>query len=161
MTIVSPERHVRHCMITNHLEIGNIVNFASIIISRLVFRSHAKTWYAKSENIGKNPDIVTHGPCEYYTPIVICRNFLSKTDCNQIIDLCDSNVTLEMNRKKKLNKFLNFYSIDVLPQKVKTNRVFRTFELSEFTLNKFLKTKIRILQLQKKILKLKKKIIPI
>jgi len=90
------------------------------------------------------------------TPIVICRNFLSKTDCNQIINLCDSNATLEMNRKKKLNKFLNFYSIDVLPQKVKTSRVFRTFELSEFALNKFLKTKIKILQLQKKILKLKK-----
>lgn len=93
------------------------------------------------------------------TPLIIFRQFLKSQVCKKIVKLCIDNCSLENHRKKKFNKVLDFYSIDVLPKNVKTNRIFRTFELSGYTVNKFKELK-KIIDLQKKIIKLtpKKKI---
>ena len=47
-------------------------------------------------------------------------------------------------------------SLDVLPSNVESNRIFRTFVLNDFFINKYKDIKF-ILELQNKILKLKKK----
>ena len=91
------------------------------------------------------------------TPIIICRNFLNKKVCKKIINFCVNHSSFDVNRKNKVNKFFDFHRIDVLPQKVQTSRIFRTFVLSKYTIDKFGETKKKILKLQKKILKFKKK----
>lgn len=90
------------------------------------------------------------------TPIIIYRNFLNKINCKKIIDICHENYSLKYNRKKPQNKFLNFSSIDVLPSSVKTNRIFRTFEMSDYFVSKFLSVR-NLITFQKKILKPKHK----
>ena len=69
------------------------------------------------------------------TPIIIYRNFLNKKICKEIVNICHSTFSLIRN------KYLNFSRIDVLPPKVKTKRIFRTFELSNYFINKFTKIK--------------------
>lgn len=89
------------------------------------------------------------------TPIIIYKNFLSKNICKNIVNTCHKNFSFNIHRKKKKNKFLNFSSIDVLPSTVKVDRIFRTFELSQYFFNKF--TEIRnLLKFQDKILKINK-----
>ena len=89
------------------------------------------------------------------SPIIIYKNFLNKKDCKNIITLCHKNYSFNINRNKIRNKFFNFSSIDILPTKVKTNRIFRTFELSNYSINKFKKIK-DLLTFQNKILKFNK-----
>jgi len=89
------------------------------------------------------------------TPVVIYKNFLNINDCKKIVSLCHKNFSYKIHRKKKPNKFFNFTSLDVLPSNVKCNRIFRTFELSNFFINKFKSLK-NIQNLQNKIIKLKK-----
>jgi len=89
------------------------------------------------------------------TPIIIYKNFFKKKDCQKIISICHNNFSLDNNRKKNSNKYFDFTSIDVLPSNVKTRRVFRTFELSKYFINKFKEIK-GLLNFQNKVLKLKK-----
>tara|TARA_A100001011_G_C14130143_1_gene765067 strand:+ start:310 stop:747 length:438 start_codon:yes stop_codon:yes gene_type:complete len=84
------------------------------------------------------------------TPIIIYRNFLNKKICKEIVNICHSNFSLIRN------KYLNFSRIDVLPPKVKTKRIFRTFELSNYFINKFTKIK-NLKNFQKKIFKVQNK----
>ena len=90
------------------------------------------------------------------TPLIIYRNFLNKINCKKIIDICHENYSFKYNRKKSQNKFFNFSSIDVLPSSVKTNRIFRTFEMSDYFVSKFLAVR-NLITFQKKILKQKHK----
>lgn len=91
------------------------------------------------------------------TPIIIYKNFLNKIDCKKIIDICHENYSFKYNRKKSQNKFFNFSSIDVLPLSVETNRIFRTFEMSDYFVSKFLSIQNLITFQKKKILKPKHK----
>ena len=88
------------------------------------------------------------------TPIIIYKNFFKKNTCKKIIDICHENYSLKYNRKKSKNKFINFSSIDVLPSSVETDRIFRTFEMSDYFISKFPEI-INLITFQKKILKLK------
>jgi hypothetical protein len=88
------------------------------------------------------------------TPIIIYKNFFKKNTCKKIIDICHENYSLKYNRKKSKNKFINFSSIDVLPSSVKTDRIFRTFVMSDYFISKFPEI-INLITFQKKILKLK------
>lgn len=88
------------------------------------------------------------------TPIIIYKKFLKKSICSEIVDICHKNFSLKNSRKKSQNKFLNFSSIDVLPSSVKTDRIFRTFELSNYFIRRFSEIK-NLLKFQEKILKLK------
>ena len=71
------------------------------------------------------------------TPVIIYKNFLKKKTCKKIIDICHRNFLLKYHRKNSKNKFINFASIDVLPSSVKTNRIFRIFDMSDYFISKF------------------------
>jgi len=86
------------------------------------------------------------------TPIIIFKNFLNKGICRKINSTCHENYSFRYNRKKPKNKFLNFSSIDVLPSLVKTDRIFRTFELSDYFVSRYSEIK-DLLKFQKKIFK--------
>ena len=86
-------------------------------------------------------------------PVIIIKNFVNKSICAKIINYCDKISKNTLHRKYSKNK--DFYSLDVLPSNVKTNRIFRTFILSNKTQKKY-KFINEIIQFQKdKILKLK------
>ena len=88
-------------------------------------------------------------------PVIIIKNFVSKNLCARIINYCDKISKNTVHRKYSKNK--DFYSLDVLPSKVKTDRIFRTFILSNKTQKKY-KFINEIIQFQReKILKLKNK----
>ena len=88
-------------------------------------------------------------------PVIIIKNFVNKSICAKIINYCDKISKNTLHRKYSKNK--DFYSLDVLPSNVKTNRIFRTFILSNKTQKKY-KFINEIIQFQKdKILKLKNK----
>lgn len=89
------------------------------------------------------------------TPIIIFKKFLKKNICKKIVALCHKNFSFKDNRKKKFNKYFNFISLDVLPSKVMTNRIFRTIELSDFLINKIKPIKA-LIDFQNKLIKLKK-----
>ena len=88
-------------------------------------------------------------------PVIIIKNFVNKSICAKIINYCDKISKNTLHRKYSKKK--DFYSLDVLPSNVKTNRIFRTFILSNKTQKKY-KFINEIIQFQKdKILKLKNK----
>lgn len=90
------------------------------------------------------------------TPIIVCKNFLKKSDCKKIVNICYENFNIKDHRKKKVkNKFFDFMTVDVLPSNVKTNRIFRRFDLSDFFVKKYNKLN-DLIKFQKKILKTKK-----
>jgi hypothetical protein len=90
------------------------------------------------------------------TPIIIFKKFFNENDCKKIISICHNNYTFKNNRKKFKNKYIKFASTDVLPSNVRTNRIFRTFELSNYFINKF-KTIKALLNFQNKVIKNEKK----
>lgn len=87
-------------------------------------------------------------------PIYIVKKFFSKNECKELINFCSRKNFLEYHRKK-IPKFFNFFSIDVMPSNVATNRILRWFELSNYTINYFKCVK-QAVSLQKKIIKKKK-----
>ena len=89
------------------------------------------------------------------TPVIVYRNFFSKNNCKKIVSICHNNYSLDYNRKKNASKYFNFTSLDVLNSNVKSKRIFRTFELSKYFINKFDEIN-NLLNFQKKILRLKK-----
>ena len=76
------------------------------------------------------------------TPLIIVRKYFKTKICKKIIDLCEKNSSLKNHRKLRFNKFFNLFTLDVMPQKVKTNRIFRRWELTKYTANKFKEIKI-------------------
>ena len=89
------------------------------------------------------------------TPIIIYKNFIKSDQCKKIVSICHKNFSYKINRKNKPNKYFNFASIDVLPSNVKSNRIFRIFDLSKYFIKKFTFFK-KIQNFQNKIIKLKK-----
>ena len=90
------------------------------------------------------------------TPIIIYKKLLKPRQCKLIVSTCHKNFSSRMHRKKRPNKYFDFVSLDVLPSGVKSNRIFRTFELSKYFIEKFKFIK-DIQNLQNKITKLEKK----
>lgn len=89
------------------------------------------------------------------TPVIIFKSFLKQSDCNKIVSVCHKNFSFKHHRKKKISSLFNFMSIDVLPSKVESNRIFRSFELSQKFISKF-KAIGQVLKLQDQIIKPKK-----
>ena len=89
------------------------------------------------------------------TPVIIVKNFIKPNYCKKIIKYCE---TIAKNTPhRKLSKNRDFYSLDVLPNNVKTDRIFRTFVLGRQAQQKY-KFINQIKEFQKEyILKLKKK----
>ena len=57
------------------------------------------------------------------TPVIIVKNFIKPNYCKKIIKYCE---TIAKNTPhRKLSKNRDFYSLDVLPNNVKTDRIFR------------------------------------
>jgi hypothetical protein len=95
---------------------------------------------------------------EKNVPVIIIKNFLQQKICKKIIDYC-INVS-KNNPHRKISKEGDFYSVDVYPQNVITQRLFRKYMLGNNFLNKF-KMINQVIDFQyKKILKPKKKIRP-
>jgi hypothetical protein len=93
---------------------------------------------------------------EKNVPVIIIKNFLQKKTCKKIIDYC-INVS-KNNPHRKISKEGDFYSVDVYPQNVITQRLFRKYMLGNNFLNKF-KMINQVIDFQyKKILKPKKKL---
>lgn len=84
----------------------------------------------------KNPNLILE-EIKKKTPVIVYRKFLNSNDCKKIINICHKNNDYKNHRKLKVNKYFNFHSIDVLPSNVSSNRIFRTFELSNFFIKKF------------------------
>ena len=89
------------------------------------------------------------------TPVIIFKSFLKQSDCKKIVSVCHKNFSFKQHRKKKINNLFNFMSLDVLPSKVKSNRIFRSFELSPKFISKFKAIK-EVIKFQNKIIKPKK-----
>ena len=90
------------------------------------------------------------------TPIIIFKKLVKPNQCKKLVSICHNKFSYKLHRKNKPNKYFNFISLDVLPSNVKSNRIFRSFELSNFFINQFNFIK-KIQNLQNKITKLKKK----
>ena len=89
-------------------------------------------------------------------PIIVVKKFFNHRDCTKIVNICHKNFVFDVNRKKNKSLYFNFASLDVLPQNVKTDRIFRTFELSNYFIKKFKKIN-EVLRFQNKILKTDKR----
>ena len=70
-------------------------------------------------------------------PIIIIKNFLQKNLCKEIIKYCIKISQKEQHRKK--TKEGNFFSTDIHPSNVKTDRVFRKYMLGKNFEKKFKK----------------------
>jgi len=68
-------------------------------------------------------------------PVYIIKNFIKKSTCKELIQLCSEQNLHKFNRLKVGKKF-DFYSIDVLPSNVETNRIYRRFQINNATINK-------------------------
>ncbi|MDB4081463.1 hypothetical protein N9500_00895 [Candidatus Pelagibacter sp.] len=62
-------------------------------------------------------------------PIIIIKNFLQKNFCKEIIKYC-VNIS-KKNQHRKLTKEGDFFSTDIHPSNVKTDRVFRKYMLGK------------------------------
>jgi len=89
------------------------------------------------------------------TPIIIFKKLVKTNECKKLVSICHNEFSYKLQRKTTPNKYFNFFSVDVLPSNVKSNRIFRTFELSNFFIDQFNFIK-KIQNLQNKITKLKK-----
>ena len=77
--------------------------------------------------------------------VIVVKKFIKKNQCSFIIDLCHK------YSKTKIQKGI-YYSIDVLPKKVKTQRIFRTFIFKKFLDNNIGK---KLIYIQEDIIKSK------
>ena len=82
-------------------------------------------------------------------PVIIFKKFVKSNDCYKLINNCHRFSKKIIHRKKYNNG--KFYSLDVLPQNVKTDRIFRTFYLPMKTKSKYPFIS-KILQIQKKLI---------
>lgn len=88
-------------------------------------------------------------------PVIIVKNFINKTFCKNVIKYC-INIS-KNNSHRKLTKEGNFFSTDIHPNNVKTDRVFRKYMLGSHFEKKFKKIN-EIIRFQKeKLLKFKNK----
>ena len=69
------------------------------------------------------------------TPVIIVKNFIKPVYCKKIIKYCE--IIAKNTPHRKLSKNKDFYSLDVLPSNVKTDRIFRTFVLGNKIQNKY------------------------
>jgi hypothetical protein len=70
-------------------------------------------------------------------PIIIIKNFLQKNFCKEIIEYC-VNIS-QKNQHRKLTKEGDYFSTDIHPSNVKTDRVFRKYMLGKSFEKKFKK----------------------
>ena len=89
------------------------------------------------------------------TPIIIFKKLINPNQCKKLVSICHNKFSFKFHRKTKPSKYFNWVSLDVLSSNVKSNRIFRTFELSNFSINQFNFIK-KIQNFQNKITKLKK-----
>jgi hypothetical protein len=84
-------------------------------------------------------------------PIIIIKKFLQKNFCKDIIDYCVSES--QKNQHRKITKEGNFFSTDIHPSNVKTDRIFRKYMLGKSFEKKFKKIDAIIKFQHNKILK--------
>ncbi len=85
------------------------------------------------------------------TPVIIVKNFINKTFCREIIKYCVK-VSKDYSHRK-LTRDGNFFSTDIHPPGVKTDRVFRKYMLGRKFVKKFNKVKDIIKFQKEKIIK--------
>lgn len=73
-------------------------------------------------------------------PIYVIKNFIKKDICKKLVKLC-SNKNLHKYNRLKVGKKFDFFSIDVLPSNVETNRIYRRFQINKKTINKYIDVK--------------------
>ena len=88
-------------------------------------------------------------------PVIIVKNFINKTFCKDVIKYCIS--VSKNNQHRKLTKEGNFFSTDIHPINVKTDRVFRKYMLGSHFEKKFKKMNEIIKFQDEKLLKFKNK----
>ena len=82
-------------------------------------------------------------------PIIIIKNFVTSKDCYDLVNNCTRFSKKYLHRKRYKNGM--FYSLDIHPQNVKTDRIFRTFYLPKSATKKFGFID-KIMNIQKKII---------
>lgn len=88
-------------------------------------------------------------------PVIIIKNYIKQRQCYEVVNYCHK--ISKKNKHRILGKNGDVFSLDILPSKVKTERIFRMFEFGRKTREKF-KFINDILRLQKRrLLKLNNK----